>query len=236
MALIKCKYCGHQMSDKAERCPKCGKNNNIECEPIDTTKNEVDNNHKEVITKNRSINKFIVSLLVLVAICVGGVCGYFLYPNISVNKESPLYEDEVADSTVANEDLLKDGSYYWFYPTAFPIVYELKDGVIKNAYINYYPLEAKISHGEYFKGRSTQTLPNGQKADLYIQFKLKNGEGYIEQGGSRTNITMYKLCMPSDSINNIIQFYKSNYEKAMVQSDIVDEAETEAVVCDSVAP
>ena len=47
---------------------------------------------------------------------------------------------------------------------------------------------------------------------------------------------MYKLCMPSDSINNLILSWKSNYEKAMVQSDIVDEAETDAVVCDSVAP
>ena len=57
-----------------------------------------------------------------------------------------------------------------------------------------------------------------------------------QQGGIRKNITMYKLCMPSDSINNLILSWKSNYEKAMVQSDIVDEAETDAVVCDSVAP
>ena len=236
MALIKCKYCGHQMSDKAERCPKCGKNKTIECELIDATKNEDSNSHKEVITKNRSVNKVIVSLLLLVAICVGGVCGYFLYPSISVNNEPTLYGVEATDSIMPNEDLLKDGSYYWLDPNIFPIVYELKDGVVKNAYISYYPFEAKISHGEYFKARSTQTLPNGQKEDLYIQFNLKSGEGYAQQGGIRKNITMYKLCMPSDSINNLILSWKSNYEKAMVQSDIVDEAETDAVVCDSVAP
>ena len=28
MALIKCKYCGHEISDKAAKCPVCGKRNN----------------------------------------------------------------------------------------------------------------------------------------------------------------------------------------------------------------
>lgn len=236
MALIKCRHCGQMISDKAERCPKCGKNNNIECELVDTTKNEIGNTHQEVITKKRSVNKVVVSLLILVAICVGGVCGYFLYPNISVNNEPTFYEIEATDSIVANEDLLKDGSYYWLYPTVFPIVYELKDGAIRNAYLNGYPLEAKISHGKYFKGKNDMTFPNGQKIDLYIQFDLNSGEGYIQQDGNRTNITMYKLCMPSDSVNNIIRSCKSNYENAMrdVQSDIVDEEETDAVACDTV--
>lgn len=237
MALVKCEHCSQMISDKAEQCPKCGKKNDIECEVVDTTKHEIGNSHNEDITKKCSVNKAIVSLLVLMTICVGGVCGYFLYPNISVNNEPTLYEVEATDSIMANEDLLKDGSYYWLYPTVFPIVYELKDGAIRNAYLNGYPLEAKISHGEYFKGKKDTTFPNGLKINLYVQFNLKNGKGYVQQGGSRTNITMYKLCMPSDSVNNIIQSCKSNYEKAMrdVRSDIIDEAETDAVACDSVA-
>ena len=238
MALIKCKYCGHQMSDKAEQCPKCGKNSNAEYEPINTPKEEIGSSHKENKPKKYSVNKVIVSILVLVAICIGGIYGYYLRSNTSVDNEANLYEAEATtDSIETNEDLLKDGSYYWLHQSVIPIVYELKDGAIRNAYLQGIPLEAKNSHGEYFKGKNDRTLPNGQKMDLYVQFDLKSGEGYVQQGENRTNITMYRLCVPSDSVNNIIQYYKSNYEEAMrnIQSDEAV-AEDEAVAFDSVAP
>lgn len=224
------------MSDKAEQCPKCGYSFNVK-QPVETVKNKVEDSHHETISRNHTTNKIVVLVIVLVAIGIGGVCGYFLYPNISTNSESTLYEAETTNTVMSNEDLLKDGSYYWLSLNTFPVVYELKDGTIVNAFLGGYPLEAKISHKEYFKGRNTQTLPNGQKMDLYIQFKLKNGEGYVEQGGSRTNITMYKLSAPSDTVSNIIRIYKNNYEEAMrnVQTEVVDEVATEATVCDSVS-
>lgn len=234
MALVKCEHCGQMISDKAEACPKCGYAPQVECKSTETSKSEVEANTNENIIKNHSISKVIVLVLVLVSVCIGGMCGYFLHPKYF--NEPTLYGAETTYSIPTNkEDLLKNGSYYWFYPSVFPVVYELKDRIISNAYLNGIPLEAKISHEEYFKGRTEQTFPNGQKIDLYIQFNLKSGEGYIEQGGSRTNITMYKLCMPSDSVNNIIQSCKNNYEAVMrnAQSEVVDEAATEAEVCDT---
>lgn len=235
MALVECEHCGQMISDKAKACPKCGNIPQVECISMDTSKSEVEANTNESIIKNRSVSKVIVLVLVMVSVCIGGVSGYFLHSNSSTNNEQTLSDGEVIDSITTDENLLKNGSYYWLLPSQFPVVYELKDGVIKNAYINYYPLEAKISHGEYFKGRTEQIFPNGQKMELYIQFKLRNGEGYIEQNGNRTNITMYKVSIPSEPVNDIIQSYKNNYEAAMrnAQSEVVDESVIEAEVCDT---
>ena len=68
MALIKCKECGHEVSDKASACPNCG------C-PIDS----VETYQEQIDEEPRRKNKTLILALVVALLCLVGGGGYFAY-------------------------------------------------------------------------------------------------------------------------------------------------------------
>ena len=82
MALIKCKECGKEISDKANTCPNCGN-------PIndDTITKEVKATKKVAI--------FIIAILVVVCI-IGFIFGYFIpaHTYYKLNPETNQYDEK----------------------------------------------------------------------------------------------------------------------------------------------
>ena len=91
MALIKCKECGHTISDKAAKCPNCG----CPMQHLDDPKKKVED-FKPKSTRKRNI-KVSVWILVIFSLLGGGA--YYLYTRHSEEKViegivSKLFEDD----------------------------------------------------------------------------------------------------------------------------------------------
>ena len=68
MALIECKYCGAQISDKATNCPKCGK-------PV--SNGESEQSAPVEVEQNRRGNKLLYAIIGVLIVALGGlVCLY----------------------------------------------------------------------------------------------------------------------------------------------------------------
>ena len=76
MALIKCKECGHEVSDRATACPNCG------C-PIDN----VGKIQEEIIDAEPKKKKGWIWALIVVLLCLIGGGGYYAYSHL-VNKNN----------------------------------------------------------------------------------------------------------------------------------------------------
>ena len=74
MALIKCKECGHEVSDKASRCPNCG------C-PIQTGGNQ-SVNETNVESQPEKKGNGIKWALLAVLLCLIGGGGYYAYTKL----------------------------------------------------------------------------------------------------------------------------------------------------------
>ena len=70
MALIKCKECGHEVSDKASMCPNCG------C-PIES----LGAAQEEVIYEEPKKKKGWIWALIVALLCLIGGGGYYAYSN-----------------------------------------------------------------------------------------------------------------------------------------------------------
>jgi protein TonB len=105
MALIKCEGCGHMISDKAKKCPKCGRPTTIE--PNANSKNDSKKNEG---TKKRNPLWLALAAVALILACGG----YFLFANYHTDKN----EDEgnnadnsvsvMTDSIVIEDDVVTD--------------------------------------------------------------------------------------------------------------------------------
>ena len=93
MALIKCKECGHEVSDKASACPKCG------CS-IDN----VGKIQEEIIDAEPKKKKGWIWALIVVLLCLIGGGGYYAY-TLLVNKNNA--ENENVDSSNSKEDIVE---------------------------------------------------------------------------------------------------------------------------------
>ncbi len=95
MALIKCTECGHMISDKAEKCPKCG------C-PIEkrdnTTQQEIANSYRPAYNGNNRGWKSTKMLYAIIAVLVVAlaVCGYWLFSNKGVSDKNMETDDSLA--------------------------------------------------------------------------------------------------------------------------------------------
>lgn len=87
MALIKCKECGKEISDKAKVCPNCGFENNLiicpECKKeIKGNVNTCPNCGYEMQKKNKQVkNKFSIGIKIWLILCVVACFGYFSFVN-----------------------------------------------------------------------------------------------------------------------------------------------------------
>ena len=93
MALIKCKECGHEVSDRASACPKCG------C-PIDN----VGKIQEEIIDAEPKKRKGWIWALIAVLLCLIGGGGYYAYTHLVNNNNA---ENENVDSSNSKEDIVE---------------------------------------------------------------------------------------------------------------------------------
>lgn len=91
MALIKCKECGHEVSDKASMCPNCG----CPIESLGAAK-------EDVMYEEPKKKKGWIWALIVVLLCLIGGGGYYAYTHL-VNKNNAENED----SSNSKEDIVE---------------------------------------------------------------------------------------------------------------------------------
>ena len=85
MALIKCKECGHDISDKATTCPKCG------C-PIDNQSNGLNVNiHKQ----NGSGRKWIIAVLSIIVLIAAVAIAFYVFSSGDSNNDSEMMAPQI---------------------------------------------------------------------------------------------------------------------------------------------
>ncbi len=100
MALIPCKHCGNQVSDKAATCPHCGAN------PKEAKATQPNTYIEENATQTRSAsnaNKLLVGIIIVLILIIGGLGSYLLFKNKSNQTENKSLADSLKnDSTVVD--------------------------------------------------------------------------------------------------------------------------------------
>ena len=84
MALIKCKECGHEVSDKASTCPKCG------C-PIDNQSNSLNVNNK----RSGSGRKWTIAVLSIIVLIAAVVIAFYVFSSEDSNNDSELMAPQI---------------------------------------------------------------------------------------------------------------------------------------------
>lgn len=84
MALIKCKECGHEVSDKASTCPKCG------C-PIDNQSNSLNVNNK----RNGSGRKWIIAVLSIIVPIAAVAIAFYVFSSEASNDDSEMMAPQI---------------------------------------------------------------------------------------------------------------------------------------------
>ena len=103
MALIKCKQCGHMISDRASKCPKCGASVAKEIvKPQEYSNNEEADSIEEYDEEDNS-NIFLYILLSLAFVAFVGI-GYWWYNHNSGNGEVQQFVEQFAKAVEDNDD------------------------------------------------------------------------------------------------------------------------------------
>ena len=133
MALIKCKSCGHVMSDRAEFCPHCGcpkessakeetskaedTSVNEEASAINTktvsTTEKLNSNDNEVTTiqdtdEEDKPNKGLVALVIVLAVIAIGFGGYMFLGSGSQNTDFTLPSDTLTTESIPIDTVMSD--------------------------------------------------------------------------------------------------------------------------------
>lgn len=93
MALIKCKECGHEVSDKASQCPNCG------C-PIQ----QVEAVQEEMIAEEPKKSKAWIWALVVALLCIIGGGGYYGYTHFTKGNTSGNGNDANLTDSISRND------------------------------------------------------------------------------------------------------------------------------------
>lgn len=230
MALIKCSKCGHLVSDKAVECPKCGTQI-----PHSQSSSELDNNdgvdnplQSEVVediesSGNNNKSKAGVTQLILISVLsafIGITIGYFVFSKNGNNRE--------------NQSNLENGYYCWSSVDGYiPVCYKLQDKTVTDVFISEIPCQdARIDDNANFIADIEKIF--GNEINLRIQFNLKTGVGYHTSYGNRSDITMYRVYMPNDSIAKIMEKFSARFNEVKKQYE-EKVAEEEVVAVDPVA-
>lgn len=97
MALIKCNSCGHMISDRAIKCPKCGIHNNVvAAKSFDKTEKNFNEESKNISNNMKYIILIIIGLIIIVLI--GGVWYGF-------NEYSAFCEKKIAREKFVSDSL-----------------------------------------------------------------------------------------------------------------------------------
>lgn len=103
MALIKCSECGHMISDKASRCPKCGCPTNKETvlRQEDVARSDMPVYYEE----KGHTNKWLYAIIALLLAALAGGGYYFYDRNKQIEKE---YQQKLITDSIARDSNSKD--------------------------------------------------------------------------------------------------------------------------------
>lgn len=213
MAITKCPKCGHLVSDKAVECPKCGTQISHSQTSSELDNNDVVDNpfQSEVVediesSENNNKSKAGITQLILISVLsafIGITIGYFAFSRNENNGE--------------NQSNLENG-YYWWSPDdqGWGLKYRLHNNVVSDAYCGGIPCQdARIDDNGNFIGETEEIF--GNKINFRIEFNLKSGNGYLSQQDYISDITMYRVCMPNDSIAKKIEEASADFNKEKKQ-------------------
>ena len=109
MALIKCKGCGHMISDKALKCPKCGTSLFKESDVQMQTNRNQQPMHQQPIYygdgNRRNNNKWLYAVIALLLAAIAGGGYYFYDRNKQVEKE---YQQKLISDSIARDSKAKE--------------------------------------------------------------------------------------------------------------------------------
>ena len=110
MALIKCTKCGHMISDKATKCPKCGCPTNIESAASQNAGNNNQQISQQPVYHNKgnggNNNKWLYAIIALLLVVLAGG-GYYFY-NQNKQKEEDFQQKLITDSIAKVEKARQD--------------------------------------------------------------------------------------------------------------------------------
>ena len=109
MALIKCKECGHMISDKATRCPKCGAPSIKEGEAqFQTNMGQQPIHQQPVYYEEDNVgnnNKWLYAIIALLLAAMVGGSYYFYDKNKQQEKD---YQQKLITDSIARDSIAKD--------------------------------------------------------------------------------------------------------------------------------
>lgn len=191
MALIKCKKCGHPISDKAIVCPKCGAKNIVdkiqsfgEEASLPRAENTTNKQVEKITETNIELSKkqkfpYLFLILTVLAI-LGGCMGYFLYTDHQ-NKvaEARFQEQQRQDSIAAVQleavrldSIRQDSIEFINFSTSDLTFFELHGKVKSVYYDSLYEAVAEIFNNSYFEFDENGNLMNKRN-----NFKLEEPDG-----------------------------------------------------------
>lgn len=106
MALIRCNECGHMISDKASKCPKCGTPVWVETpQRQDDRFASASNSPRDIMVETKSSNKTLLYVIIGILVAALGILGYFLL-------KSDKNDNQTNNSSEAHVGKF-DGHYEW---------------------------------------------------------------------------------------------------------------------------
>ena len=188
MALIKCKECGHEVSDKASACPNCG------C-PMEG----VGNAQEEVLEDNPK-KKGRGWILIVALLCLIGGGGYYVYNQVLDEN------DEKKASQDININLIADGDYCYqgewksnHYSSQFcKVEFTKKDSSLVNCSYTNLKYNSRIPLKGTIHGKELHFVGEIKGEKLVIDLKVSSdgnsliGEGvdYAHSDKAQLNLTM----------------------------------------------
>ena len=198
MALIKCTQCGHMVSDRGTKCPKCGMTIHKEGESAENAQNA---DRKGAGTKK----KYIVAALCCIALVVFGVSFWYIKANqenamkfkdFEITKEfaeAVRRYDNIGSFQEGLASVKKDGKYGFINTRGKEVISCKYDGVG-----DFHEGLAKVRIGDYRDGKYGLINTQGEevvpcKYDAAYDFSeglavvKRNGKwGYVDKYGNST--------------------------------------------------
>lgn len=210
MALIKCKECGHMISDRARKCPKCGCPKDVEASHDGLANNNRDweVNEKSELRTNKPQQKFAadkekekifaIIIGILVALIVSAIIGYHYDKKIREQWAAEKMEQERVDS-INRDEIERD-----------ELDYSNKQAQEMPSFLQVMKLwreiDKKIPSYDYsnVKANNFALLSNDINGMKLVHCEVKKTKEYSEPNGGSIDVTIPIICYGINSkVKNI---------------------------------
>ena len=190
MALIKCKECGHEVSDKASTCPKCG------C-PIDNQSNSLNVNNK----RGGSGRKWTIAVLSIIVLIAAVAIAFYVFSSENSNNDLEMMAPPI---TADADGFIVLGQCPTQYPT-IRIALEGEGSILKaKVYKNDMLLQILEGEDEYDALATDIVDINDPKN---VHFMDINFDGYVDifigRSMSRTKSSAFLWNPTSESFQQV---------------------------------